>query len=82
MLLVRTAVNDCQKFEVDHFVDWREGDDGEIQLRVNWEGFQAQDDTWQDVESLFEDVPTLVRQYLRQQAGKSEVLDAAAAALE
>ena len=29
--LVRTDVNDCQKFEVDHF--------------VSWEGFGPQDDT-------------------------------------
>lgn len=43
--LVRTAVNDCQKFDVEQFMGWREADDGEIQLRVRWEGFEPQDDT-------------------------------------
>ena len=80
--LVRTAVNDCQKFEVKQFTDWRENDDGDIELRVRWEGFEPQDDTWQGLEGLFEDVPVLVRQYLRSQAGKSEELDAAAAKLD
>ena len=32
--LVRTAVNDCQKFEVDSFEGWRVDDDGGIQLQV------------------------------------------------
>ena len=30
--LVRTAVKDCQKFEVDKFVEWRIKDDGKVQL--------------------------------------------------
>ena len=80
--LVRTAVNDCQKFDVQEFVGWREGDDKSIELKVRWEGFEPQDDTWQGLEGLFEDVPAMVRKYLRLQAGKSEVLDAAAAKLQ
>ena len=79
--LVRTAINDCQKFDVEKFIGWRAGDDGEIQLRVRWEGFEPQDDTWQSLEGLFEDVPALVRQYLRNHAGESEELDAAASTL-
>ena len=34
------------------------------------------------ISKLFEDVPALVRQYLREHAGESDELDAAAAALE
>ena len=80
--LVRTAVNDCQKFDVQEFVAWREGDDGSIQLKVRWEGFEPQDDTWQDLQGLSEDVPAMVRKYLRQHAGESEALDAVAATLQ
>ena len=76
--LVRTAVNDCQKFDVQEFIGWRASDDGDIELRVRWEGFEEQDDTWQGLEGLFEDVPALVRQYLRSHAGESEELDSAA----
>ena len=80
--LIRTAVNDCQKFDVQEFMEWRANDNGAIQLRVRWEGFEPQDDTWQDIEGLYEDVPALVRQYLRNHAGESEELDAVAAALQ
>ena len=78
---MRTAVNDCQKFEVQQFMDWREDDDGNIELKVRWEGFEPRDDTWQGIDGLFEDVPVLVRKYLASQAGKSEVLDAMTAKL-
>ena len=80
--LVRTAVNDCQKFDVQEFVAWREGDDGTIELKVRWEGFEPQDDTWQGLQGLFEDVPAMVRKDLRLHAGESDTLDAAAAKLQ
>ena len=80
--LTRTAVNDCQKFEVDEFMGWRECDDGSVELKVRWEGFQPHDDTWQDLSGLYHDVPVLVRNYLADHAGESEALDEAAAALE
>ena len=71
--LTRTAVNDCQKFDVHEFVDWREEDDGNIMLKVRWEGFQPEDDTWQSLAGLFEDVPVLVRKFLASRSGESEV---------
>ena len=33
--LTRTAVNDCQKFDVSSFVAWRVDDDGDIQLKAD-----------------------------------------------
>ena len=80
--LVRTAVNDCQKFEIDEFVGWRLQDDGTVQLKVRWHGFQPQDDTWEALEGLHDDVPALVGKYLRAHAGEDEQLDEAAANLD
>ena len=80
--LTRTAVNDCQKFDVSSFVAWRVDDEGDIQLKVRWEGFQPQDDTWEELEQLFNDVPVLVRNYLKQHEGEDERLDNAAAQLD
>ena len=79
--LTRTAVNDCQKFEVDGFQAWRVDDDGDIQLKVRWHGFQSQDDTWEDVARLYDDVPVLVTNYLSEHVGEDDRLDVAAAAL-
>ena len=44
--LVRTTVNDCQKFEVEEFVGWRIEDDGAVLLKVRWHGFEPFDDTY------------------------------------
>lgn len=79
--LTRTAVNDCKKFDVETFQDWRVDGDGDIQLKVRWHGFQAQADTWKDLEQLYGDVPVLVANYLQEHAGEDERLDAAAAEL-
>ena len=80
--LVRTAVNDCQKFEVEEFVGWRVDDNNEVELKVRWHGFQPNDDTWESLEGLYDDVPVLVRKYLRTQQGQDERLDEAAAELD
>ena len=80
--LTRTPVNDCQKFDVSSFVAWRVDDEGDIQLKVRWEGFQPQDDTWEELEQLFNDVPVLVRNYLKQHEGEDERLDDVAAQLD
>ena len=80
--LIRTAVNDCQKFDVQSFQGWRLNDDDEVQLKVRWEGFQPQDDTWEDLDQLYNDVPVLVTNYLVDHADDDERLADAAAALE
>ena len=53
------------KFFVQELVDWREDDDGRLQLRVSWLGFTASEDTWEPIQSLHEDQPDMVEQYLR-----------------
>ena len=49
---------------------------------MRWEGFQPQDDTWEELEQLFNDVPVLVRNYLKQHEGEDERLDDVAAQLD
>ena len=67
---------------MDEFVGWRIQDDGTVQFKVRWHGFQTQDDTWEDLAGLHNDVPALVDKYLRAEAGKDDRLDEAAANLD
>ena len=46
------------------------------------QGFQPQDDTWQDIDGLYDDVPVLVSNYLRDHKGEDDRLDEAAARLQ
>ena len=50
---------------VEDLVDWREDDDGGIQIRFKWLGFSADEDTWELVNVLHEDQPELVEAFLR-----------------
>ena len=59
------GTNDCQNFDVDSFQGWRVDDDGDVQLKVRWHGFQPQDDTWEDLEQLHGDVPVIVTNCLQ-----------------
>ena len=61
---MRTAVNDCQRFEVKSLDDWRLDSDQQLELLVQWRGFQEEDKTWEAVAVLLEDVPVLVRGFL------------------
>jgi hypothetical protein len=58
------AAYDDQNF-VEDLVDWREDDDGNLQIRVKWLGFAADEDTWEPVGKLHEDQPELVEAFLR-----------------
>ena len=62
---VRNSVAYDSQFYVDDILDWRENDAGSIELRVRWLGFESNEDTWEPVERLHEDVPTLVTRFLR-----------------
>ena len=42
------------------------GDDGKVVLKVRWRGFDADEDTWEPMEQLDEDVEVLVGQYVEQ----------------
>ena len=67
---VRNSIAYDSQFYVDDILDWREDDTGSIELRVRWLGFEASEDTWEPVERLHEDVPTLVTRFLRNIIGE------------
>lgn len=48
---------------VERILRWRNTAGG-VQLRVRWLGFEACDDTWEPLETLFEDVPELIQEYV------------------
>jgi hypothetical protein len=52
------------QFNVDSIVDWRDTDEGTIELRVRWLGFEANEDSWEPAQRLHQDVPEIVQQYL------------------
>ena len=52
--LIASAQHDRHKFYVDGFADWKQVDDGTMELLVDWRG-GAQ--TWEPVSQLYEDVP-------------------------
>ena len=47
---------------------------GKLQLSVNWKGFSTVDDTWEDLENLYTDVPVLVANYIRRLKSENHIL--------
>jgi hypothetical protein len=50
---------------IDDIIDWRENDEGDLELRVRWLGFTASEDSWEPVARLHEDQELLVERYLQ-----------------
>ena len=50
---------------VEDIVDWRENDNGDLELRIRWLGFTTSEDSWEPVAALHEDQPLLVERYLQ-----------------
>jgi hypothetical protein len=50
---------------VDQLVDWRENDQGKLEVRVRWLGFQSDQDTWEPAATLIEDIPLILLRYLK-----------------
>jgi len=62
------AMHDVQKFIVDEFREWSINTDGEVDVRVHWRGHDDEaEDTWEPLEQLVEDVPVMIRKYVRDQ---------------
>ena len=73
--LQECAQNDYKQFEIDNFIGWRLDDNGGIELRVRWQGFPDDEDcSWEPIDSLTQDVPVKVRQYLQSHQHEDEAL--------
>ena len=58
--------HDNCSYEVNEFTGSRVNPiTGKLQLSVNWKGFSTADDTWEDLDNLYTDVPVLVANYIR-----------------
>ena len=78
--LSKSANHDIHEYVVDRFLGWRHGDDG-VQLQVLWRGFEQADATWEPISQLLEDVPGLVKRYLRKESRNNPALAATLKAL-
>ena len=67
--LEEAAQHDKQKFLVEHFEDWSVNTDGEVHLCVKWRGHDDDNNTWEPITQLVEDVPALVAKYVKDNAG-------------
>ena len=62
-------------FTLEKFVDWRETDTGTLEIRVRWLGFESNEDTWEPLVKLHEDVPEVLRRYLIQVRNECPLAD-------
>ena len=51
---------------VDHFVAHRAGPAGNFEILVRWLGFEEANDTWEPLHRLLEDVPAMIRSYVKE----------------
>ena len=73
--LQECAQNDYKQFEVDDFIAWRLDDHGVIELRVQWQGFPDDEDcSWEPIDSLLQDVPVKVQQFLQKHQREDKAL--------
>ena len=52
-------------YNVEALTDLRKEKDGSFRIRVRWEGYDSSDDTWEPLARLAEDVPNLVKSFLK-----------------
>ena len=61
-----SAQHDTQRFLVDHFKEWSINTDGEVDVLVHWQRHEDDDeDTWEPLEQLVQDVPALIAKYVK-----------------
>ena len=48
---------------MDKILQWRHTAGG-VQLRVRWLGFESSDDTWEPLDTLYEDVTELIQEFV------------------
>ena len=68
------AAHDKLAFFPDKIVSWREADEGTMQLRVRWLGFEPNEDSWEDLQTFYADAPVMVRRYVQGQRRRAPAL--------
>ena len=67
--LKKLFLTDLGPLEVDRIVDFKH-DKGEYLLQIKWLGFPDSDNTWESSDSLANEIPILVEEYLSNQSTK------------
>jgi len=58
--------HDNESYQVNDFIDCRlNPESGHLELLVEWKGFTKDDNSWEPLKSLLEDVPELVKRYAK-----------------
>ena len=47
--MIKSAQHNLTKFKIQDFMAWRVGPNGTVQFLIVWCGFEACDNTWEDV---------------------------------
>ena len=74
--LQEAAQHDAQEFEIESVQGWRL-QDGDIQIKIRWLGFEEPDDTWEPLMQIAESLPTTASDYLRAHQDEHPKLEAA-----
>ena len=61
-----SALHDLQRFKVESFVDWGFANDGTVVFKVHWRGFAEDEDTWEPMAQLDDDVEVLVGKFVEE----------------
>jgi hypothetical protein len=70
---LRNQIAYDSQFYVDRLVDWRETDEGTLEIRVRWLGLDQNEDSWEPAAQLREDVPETVQRYLLEVADECDL---------
>ena len=68
------AAHDMLEYFPDSIVGWREGDEGTLELKIHWLGLESSEDSWEPLNTFYEDAPTMVKRYAQQQRKRAPQL--------
>ena len=64
------AIHDLQRFQAEELRDWGISDDDQVVIKVHWQGFDDDEDTWEPLAQLHQDIPVMVSKYVQQEANE------------
>jgi len=75
--LMEDAARDLEAFQVEGFLNCEfNEDDGQWKLLTKWKGFTEEENSWEPLTTLYEDVPAMVLKYLNENKYTKKHVDA------
>ena len=62
--LVNQAHYDDDEFLVEGIIEWKPDNTHGVLLKVKWSGYNDEWDTWEPIDSLYRDVPQMIKVYM------------------